>query len=59
MPDAHYIAQLKIERVQPSATIPAGDKRQITEVTHLTLRSGSLDSLKERLEAILSIVKDD
>lgn len=59
----HYVAQLKIERVDKvenrDRQSASGDKRDISEVTQLTIKADSLESLVEKLGKHVAIIEED
>lgn len=64
----HYVAQLKIERVDktsPSERSPhrsstdSEPKREVSEVTLLTIKGDTLDGLVARLSKHLAIIEED
>ena len=59
-PEPHFVASLKIERVdhQSNPGNPT-DKRSVSEVTHMTIKSSSLSQLKQKLASHIALVEDD
>ena len=62
--DEHFVAVLKIEHINRRITNAAGrpfdePKREIAEVTHMTIKAKSLDDLKSRLGAHINLVEAD
>lgn len=64
----HYVAQLKIERVDkpdPGAgrshpgLQPPSDKREISEVTMLTIKADDIHALTEKLSKHIALIEDD
>lgn len=68
----HYVAQLKIERVDkpeppssssrsypPQPDMLTEGKREISEVTMLTIKAEDLQSLLDRLGKHIALVEDD
>ena len=60
-PKTHFVASLKIEKVErntnPDPSARPG--RVIDEVTHITLKSESLDKLKEKIAGHVALVEED
>lgn len=66
----HYVAQLKIERVDKvepprsggygggSGPVPTDSKRDISEVTQLTIKGNTLDALIEKLGKHIQIIEE-
>lgn len=67
--ETHYVAQLKVERVdriipepvrggynQPD---PTPEKREISEVTHMTIKGDDLVRLLEKLRSHIALVEDE
>lgn len=54
----HYVAQLKIERVDVRETRPEGNKRDINEVTMLTIKAETLESLILKLGKHVEIIEE-
>lgn len=62
----HYVAQLKIERVdrtEPAQRqihqVPPEPKREVSEVTLLTVKATTLDALTEKLGKHIAIIEED
>lgn len=55
----HYVAHLKIERVDVRETRPEGNKRDVSEVTQLTIKGNSLKSLTEKLHKHVEIIEEE
>lgn len=58
----HYVAQLKIERVdKPDSQgrmVPPEPKREVAEVTQLTIKAETLPSLIEKLGKHIVIIEE-
>jgi hypothetical protein len=57
-PKTHYVAQLKVERVENKA-FGTTEKREVSEVTMLTIKGSDLGDVKDRLGKHLELVEDD
>lgn len=62
----HYVAQLKIEKVEKvdlrvslQSSIPSEPKREISEVTQLTIKGDTLESLVLKLGKHIQIIEED
>lgn len=66
---AQFIAHLKIEKkvtlppdppiVRSSSAQPKEGKRQITEVTQMTIKAGSMEKLIGKLSAHIQLIEED
>ena len=59
--ESHFVASLKIERVNRQTGMPGNvnEKRDVAEVTHMTIKSSSLSQLKQKLASHIALVEDD
>ena len=61
----HYVATIKVEKVERTENRDHGSalkgqvKRDIVEVTHLTIKSSSLDGLQEKVAAHINLLDEE
>ena len=55
----HYVAHLKIEKVEVRDTRAEANKRDISEVTQMTIKGKSLETLTEKLGRHIAIVEEE
>lgn len=59
----HFVAHLKIERVDIESTggrsMPGDTKRNVSEVTQLTIKADTLAGLTKKLGAHIRIIEED
>ena len=63
-PKIHFVAHLKIEKVEKEPRSMSGDRgktppRVIDEVTHLTIKADTLEALTEKLGKHIAIIEED
>lgn len=60
MTDVHYVAQLKIERIEksPSTLTQKQSDRSKTEVTQLSISADDLPTLTRKLGAHIAIIEE-
>lgn len=54
-----YVAHVKIEKVTPRDTRATENKRDVEEVSQITVKAGSIEGLRDKLTKHIAIITED